>query len=81
MPEEVLRTLRLRRGMRLQVRVSGDTLVLTRAETSSGKRVSAADARWEQMEREADEAIARGDVLGPFDTASEAIEALRRTEV
>lgn len=81
MPEEVLRTLRLRRGMKLQVRVSGDTLVLTRAEASSGKRVSAADARWEQMEREADEDIARGNVLGPFDGVAEAFAALRSAEV
>lgn len=81
LPAEILRTLRLRRGMKLDIHVSGNTMVLTRAETTARGGFSPADARWKQMEREADQAIARGDVLGPFDTASEAIEALRRSEV
>ncbi|MFO0590481.1 MAG: hypothetical protein U0441_23265 [Polyangiaceae bacterium] len=67
--------------MKLDVRVSGDTVVLARSEAATRNGVSAANARWELMEREADEAIERGDVLGPFDTAGEAIEALRRSEV
>ena len=81
LPEELLRTLRFRRGTKLQVSVSGDALVLSRAEISTSKRLSAADARWAKMEREADEDIARGNILGPFDTVEEAFAALRSAEV
>ncbi|HTE84853.1 MAG TPA: AbrB/MazE/SpoVT family DNA-binding domain-containing protein, partial [Dehalococcoidia bacterium] len=35
---------------------------------------------WQAMEREADEAIARGDVSGPFETAEELIRHLRHLE-
>jgi bifunctional DNA-binding transcriptional regulator/antitoxin component of YhaV-PrlF toxin-antitoxin module len=33
---------------------------------------------WQQKEREADEAIAKGELSGPFDAASELIEHLHR---
>jgi len=36
---------------------------------------------WQKGEREAEEAIARGDVIGPFETPTEAINALKKTKV
>ena len=35
-------------------------------------------ARWEAMEREADECLARGETAGPFDTVEELFEYLKR---
>ena len=34
--------------------------------------------KWQKMEREADEAIIRGDVVGPFDNVEDAIKALKK---
>jgi hypothetical protein len=39
------------------------------------------DEKWQRMEREADEAIARGETLGPFRDAAKAIRALRDAKV
>jgi len=36
---------------------------------------------WQLKEREADEAIAQGDLIGPFDDATSAIRALRNSKV
>lgn len=36
------------------------------------------DERWDALEREADKAIAGGDVIGPFEDADAAIAALHR---
>ena len=35
---------------------------------------------WQEKEREADEAIAKGEVIGPFESANEAIKALKSTK-
>ena len=36
---------------------------------------------WDHMEEEASEAIARGEVIGPFDDLDEAIKALKMSQV
>jgi hypothetical protein len=33
---------------------------------------------WQEMEKEADEAIAKGETIGPFSKASDAVKALRK---
>jgi AbrB family looped-hinge helix DNA binding protein len=36
---------------------------------------------WQDREQEADEAIAKGEVIGPFDNAKDAINALKKAKV
>lgn len=36
---------------------------------------------WQKGEREADEAIAKGEVVGPFENIRDALNALKKTEV
>lgn len=36
---------------------------------------------WQKKEAEADEAIAKGEVLGPFDNAKDAIKALKKAKI
>jgi len=36
---------------------------------------------WQKKEAEADEAIAKGEVLGPFENAKDAIKALKKAKV
>lgn len=36
---------------------------------------------WQEKEREADEAIAKGEVIGPFKSAQEGLKALKKTKL
>ena len=36
---------------------------------------------WQKKEAEADEAIAKGEILGPFDNAKDAIKALKKAKI
>lgn len=81
LPGEVARRLKLRTGTQLEVVVSGDVVVLVpKGRIPKGQEYFWTQ-EWQSKEHEADEAIARGDVLGPFSDAEAAIEALRTHEV
>jgi antitoxin MazE len=81
LPAETMRALRIRKGTMLDVHVSGGVVMLVPVgRISKGQRYFWTE-EWQKKEREADEAIARGDVLGPFDHADAAIQALRNARV
>jgi antitoxin component of MazEF toxin-antitoxin module len=81
LPKETIRALRLRKGMKFDIRVAGDVVVLVPARRIPKDQRYFWTEEWQRKEREADEDIARGDVLGPFYDADEAIRALRAAEV
>lgn len=81
LPAEVTKRLRLRKGANIDVLVSGDVVVLVPTARIPKDQRYFYTEEWQTKEREADEAIARGDVLGPFPTAAETIRALRTKEV
>jgi len=62
---------------------------LTNAEAEVAAKVGLIDPdqkwwwteEWQKGEREAEEAIANGDLIGPFETPTEAINALKMTKV
>ncbi|MBI4700413.1 MAG: AbrB/MazE/SpoVT family DNA-binding domain-containing protein [Deltaproteobacteria bacterium] len=81
LPEEAVRALRLRKGSKLDVQIAGETVVLVPAGRIPKDQRYFWTEEWQRREREADEAIAAGDVLGPFEDADEAIEALRSAKV
>jgi antitoxin component of MazEF toxin-antitoxin module len=81
LPEEAIRALRLRKGTLLDVQVTGGVVVLVPStRIPKGQRWFWTD-EWQKKEREADEAIARGEILGPFSDEEEAIQALRTAKV
>lgn len=77
LPEEVARKLKLRKGCRLGVVLSGDTVILVPWSRIPKDQRYFYTREWQLKEREADEAIARGDLIGPFDDAASAVRALR----
>lgn len=81
LPEEAAKALGLRKGTNLEVQVSGDVVMLVPAARIPKSQRYFWTEEWQRREREADEAIARGEVLGPFTDASTAIEALRKAKV
>lgn len=81
LPEETVRALRLRKGTKLDVHVAGDVVFLVPASRVPKEQRYFWTEEWQKKEQEADEAIARGEVLGPFDDAEEAIRALRTAKV
>jgi len=77
LPEELARTLRLRKGARLAVLRLGDGVYIVPAGRVPKSQWYFYTEEWQRKEREADEALARGEVLGPFDNAKAAVQALR----
>jgi antitoxin MazE len=75
-PAEVIRKLRLKQGDFLEVQVSDDSLRLVPQKLIPRDQAWYWTKEWQEMEREADEAIAAGEVSGPFETAEELLRHL-----
>ncbi len=77
LPPAAIRKLRLKKGEQLGVHVVGEVVMLVPAgRIPKGQRYFWT-AEWQRREQEADEAIARGELLGPFEHVDDAIRALR----
>lgn len=76
LPEDVARTLKLRKGSRLGVVISGDTVVLVPLSRIRKDQRYFYTREWQLREREADEDIASGRVRS-FDCAEDLIRDLR----
>ena len=81
LPADVLRSLHLRKGSKVEVVVSGDVVLLVPASRIRKDQRYFYTQEWQQREAEADGALSRGDFLGPFDDADDAIAALRSDKV
>lgn len=81
-PKGIFEKLRLKPGDYLDAQLRGSKVVLTPKEIVDKEDDSWFWTKeWQAKEREADEAIAKGEVIGPFKTAKEAIRALKKTKV
>lgn len=80
-PAEVIRQLRLKKGDFLEIEVSDDALRLVPQKLIPRDQAWYWTKEWQEMEREADEAIEAGDVSPVFDSADDALAYLRRTRV
>ena len=77
-PKTVFERLELDVGDYLDVEVSGTTIKMTPKRLIPKNQAWFHTPEWQGKEREADEAIARGDVSGPFSSAKELIKHLRK---
>jgi AbrB family looped-hinge helix DNA binding protein len=77
-PKEVFDSMRLEPGDFLDTRVEGNTIVLIPQRLVPKDQEWFWSKEWQEMEKEADEAIAKGDTVGPFSKASDAIKALKK---
>ncbi len=77
-PKEVFSSLNLEVGDFLDTRVQDNTIVLI------PKKLVAKDQEWfwtkdwQEREKEADEAIAKGEIEGPFSKAADALSSLKK---
>ena len=77
-PKDAFERLRLAVGDYLDVQVKGSAIALVPQRLVPKDEAWFHSAEWQAKEREADEAIARGNVSGPFPSAEAAIRRLRK---
>lgn len=77
-PKEVFEKLRLEVGDFLEVEVIEEGLLLIPKKLISKDQSWFWTKEWQEKEKEADEAIAKGEISGPFESAEELIQHLRR---
>lgn len=77
-PREVFDSLHLEVGDFLDARVKDNVIVLVPKKLVAKNQLWFWTKEWQAMEREADEAIAKGEISGPFSKASDAIKALKK---
>ena len=76
-PREAFERLDLQPGDFLEVQVRGDALNLVPQKLIPRDQAWFWTQEWQEREREADEAIASGEISGPFDSADDLIRHLR----
>jgi len=77
-PKEVFTSLKLEAGDFLDTRVQDNTIVLTPKKLVDKDQEWFWTKEWQERENEADKAIAKGEVTGPFVKASDALKALKK---
>jgi len=77
-PKEVFNSLRLEVGDFLETRVEDNAIVLIPKKLVSKDQEWFWTKEWQEKEREADEAISKGEISGPFSKASNALKALKK---
>jgi AbrB family looped-hinge helix DNA binding protein len=76
-PKDVFDSLRLEVGDFMETNINNNTLVLVPKKLVSKEQEWFWSKEWQQMEKEADEAIQEGNIIGPFTNADDAIKALK----
>jgi bifunctional DNA-binding transcriptional regulator/antitoxin component of YhaV-PrlF toxin-antitoxin module len=81
LPDVVTKRLRIRQGAWLEALVSGEGILLIPSNRIPKEQRYFYTDEWQTKEREAEESLARGEVIGPFPNAAAAVRALRITKV
>jgi AbrB family looped-hinge helix DNA binding protein len=77
-PKEAFEKLHLEVGDFLEVDVTEEGLLLIPKKLISKDQVWFWTKEWQKKEKEADEALAKGEVSGPFKSANELVQHLRK---
>lgn len=77
-PKDIFTSLRLNVGDFVDTEVRGNVIVLIPQKLVPKDHEWFWTKEWQKKEREADEAIKKGEVVGPFKKASDAIKALKK---
>jgi antitoxin MazE len=77
-PKEVFSSLNLEVGDFLDTRVKDNAIVLIPKKLVAKDQEWFWTKEWQGMEKAADEAIAKGEITGPFSKASDALKALKK---
>jgi len=77
-PREVFVSLHLEVGDFLDTQIKDNAIILVPKKLVPKDQEWFWTKEWQEMEKEADEAIKKGEVSGPFSKASDAIKALKK---
>lgn len=77
-PKEIFDSLRLKVGDFVETTIRDNTVVIIPQRMVPRDQEWFWTREWQEKEREADEAIKEGSVIGPFDKAAAAIKALKK---
>jgi antitoxin MazE len=77
-PRDVFDSMRLEVGDFLDTQVKDNAIVLIPKKLVPKDQAWFWSKEWQEKEKEADEAIAEGDTIGPFSKASDAVKALKK---
>jgi AbrB family looped-hinge helix DNA binding protein len=80
-PKEVFKSLRLEIGDFLETKVKDNVLILIPKKLIPKDQEWFWTEEWQDKEKEADEAIKRGETIGPFSKTSAAIKALKKAKI
>ena len=77
-PKDIFKTLKLEVGDFLEASIDDNTIMLVPKKLIPKDQAWFWTEEWQKGEREADEAIARGDLIGPFSNIKDALKALKK---
>jgi antitoxin MazE len=77
-PREVFDSMHLEVGDFLETHVKDNAIVLVPQKLVPKDQAWFWSKEWQKMEKEADEAIAKGETIGPFSKASDVVKALKK---
>lgn len=77
-PTQFFKSLDLRPGDLVEAQLRDESIVLIPQKLIPKDQAWFWTKEWQEKEKEADEAIARGELSGPFETADELVRHLRR---